>query len=304
MVNWGTSFTKLREKFTGPRVQIATPPIQAISSVADWIDPVPWIDLTGIEMALPLATYIDRDPLPLPAASQREGYHGERHYDYWLSGLKDYLLVKQRLAHHGRELSTLGSIFELGCASGRVLRHFLCQEPQLQVWGSDLNGAHIRWLLEYLGTRGRFCQNAPYPHLPLEDNSIGLVMAFSVFTHIDEYETAWLAELRRILQPGGIAYITLHTDHTWQILGPRHALYHGLLSIQDERNGTLRPENFMQPFPGTRIAYRWRVPEGVHTNVFHAHDYLQTQWARFFTVLDVIPEGSDYQDVIILRKEM
>ena len=62
MVNWGTSFTKLREKFTGPRVQIATPPIQAISSVADWIDPVPWIDLTGIEMALPLATYIDRDP--------------------------------------------------------------------------------------------------------------------------------------------------------------------------------------------------------------------------------------------------
>jgi len=283
-----------------------TPPPPAtaeiLPSVANWIDPTPWIDLTDVEMAAALPTYIARDPLPLPTTAIREGYHGDRHYDYWLSGLKDYLLVKARLQQHGYAWAAGDNIFELGCASGRVLRHFLCQEPQLQVWGSDLNGAYIRWMIEQLGPRGRFFQNSPQPHLPLEDNTLGLVIAFSVFTHIDEYELAWLAELRRVLRPGGIAYITLHTDHTWGILGPEQALYHSLLSIQEEHTGTLTPADFARPMPRERVAYRWRFEQRVETHVFHAHAYLRAHWGRYFTVLDLIEEGSDYQDVILLRK--
>ena len=48
-------------------------------------------------------------------------------------------------------------------------------------------------------TNLRIFQNTILPHLPIEDNSLSLVTAFSVFTHIDDLDLAWIAELRRIL---------------------------------------------------------------------------------------------------------
>jgi hypothetical protein len=42
------------------------------------------------------------------------------------------------------------------------------------------------------------------------------VTAFSVFTHINEPEIAWLLELRRILKIGGIACNSVHDEATWQ----------------------------------------------------------------------------------------
>ena len=37
------------------------------------------------------------------------------------------------------------------------------------------------------------------------------------------FELAWLAELRRVLVPGGFAYLTIHSEHTWRIYDPRVA---------------------------------------------------------------------------------
>ena len=47
-----------------------------------------------------LDEYIQMDPYPIPAAQDREGYGGDRHLEYWLSGLSDYLLVKHLLSVH------------------------------------------------------------------------------------------------------------------------------------------------------------------------------------------------------------
>ena len=74
-------------------------------------------------------------------------------------------------------------------------------------------------------------QNHALPHLPIEDGSTALVYGFSVFTHIDEFETAWLAEIRRILRPGGVAYLTINSDDTWKSLEPRMPLYRRLVAM-------------------------------------------------------------------------
>jgi len=36
--------------------------------------------------------------------------------------------------------------------------------------------------------------------------------------------------------------------------------------------------------------------------VFHSLDYIRNAWGRFFDVVDIIPKGHDYQDVVVLRK--
>ena len=278
-------------------------PLTALPPVATHIDQAPWIDLSTVPMAYPLEEYIMRDSLPLPPTLNREGYHGERHYDYWLSGLKDYLQMKQILQRHNIPFTRIQRSFELGCATGRVLRHLVCQEPQIEVWGADINLSHVEWALQFLGPSPKLLQSSMLPYLPIEDNSMDLVCAFSVFTHIDEFELAWLAEVRRILKPGGIAYLTAHTDHTWRILNDKHALYHGLRYIQPFiHDYTISPELFAKPMPKARIAFKWEIDGARSANLFYAQEYLHNIWGRFFNVLEVVPEGSDYQDVVLLQK--
>jgi SAM-dependent methyltransferase len=251
-----------------------------------------------------LQAYVENDRYPLPCTADREGYYGEQHYDYWLSGLRDYLGVKMALARHGRALTQGTAVLDLGCASGRVLRHFLCQERALELWGADINHRHVDWMLRFLGPSLKVFQNSVLPSLPLEDNSMSLVCAFSVFTHIDAFELAWLAELRRVLKPKGIAYITVLSDHTWSILGPQHAVYNDLLRLSGSiAEPKITPELFRKPMPSARLVLQWPSPSSVyHCIVFHASDYIQGVWGRLFQVVEVLREASDYQDVVILEK--
>jgi ubiquinone/menaquinone biosynthesis C-methylase UbiE len=231
-------------------------------------------------------------------------YYAERHYDYWLSGLKDYLRIKQALAKYALKNYELSTVFELGCASGRVLRHFLNHEPNLEIWGSDIKLSHIDWVLKNLNSSGKVFQNSIIPSLPIEDNYLSLLYAFSVFTHIDEFELAWLAELRRILKPGGIAYITIVTENTWKNLNPNIPVYQALIDVNDFiEDYDVTPDFFKALMPQEKVVFKWKkLAEVYNCSVFHSTQYIYNIWGRFFEILDIIPEHSDFQDVVILRK--
>ena len=272
---------------------------KVLPPVSHHADIEPWVKLDGLEMEYPLEEYIEHDKFPLPSKCDREGYHGDRHFDYWLSGLKAYLSIKEILVRYGISLDRPAAVLDFGCASGRVLRHFLCHEPGIEIWGTDINIRHIEWIRKFLGPSPTVFQNSLLPHLPLEDRSMSLIYGFSVFTHIDQFELAWLYEIRRILRPGGIAYLTMHTDHTWSTLGPRHKLYHDLIR---EGHLGLSPESFKKPMPAERLVFRWPHGNVNAQNVFLSTDYIHDSWQRCLDVLEVIREGSDYQDVVVLRK--
>lgn len=272
--------------------------MQALPSASHYADAEPWILFDRVPLEHSIEEYISRDPWPLPCTAEREGYHGERHYDYWLSGLKDYLSIKYTLGRHSVLLPQAGPILDFGCASGRVLRHLLCNVPEVDIWGADIDIRLIDWILKYLGDKPRVFHSTVLPFLPVEDNFFGLVYALSVFTHIDELELAWLCELRRILRPGGIAYLSVHTDHTWGILGPNHMLYYALVEQPDFH---LTQESFRAPMPSERLAFKWPGQVNI-ASMFFSADYIRRTWGRFLDVVEIIPEGSDYQDVVVLRK--
>lgn len=272
--------------------------MQALPCVSHYAGAEPWIHFDRVPLEYSLEEYVSRDPWPLPHTADREGYHGDRHYDYWLSGLKDYLSIKYALLGQNSTLSQAAPILDFGCASGRVLRHLLCNDPDVEVWGADIDVRLIDWILRYLGDGPRAFHSTTLPFLPVEDNFFGLLYALSVFTHIDEFELAWLCELRRILRPGGIAYVTVHTDHTWNLLGPNHMLYYVLI---EQPRFNITPESFRAPMPTERLVFKW--PGQVNNSaIFFSTDYLHRVWGRFLDVVDIIREGSDYQDVVLLRK--
>jgi SAM-dependent methyltransferase len=247
--------------------------------------------------------YLSRDPHQIPIAADREGYYGDSHYDWWLSGLYDYFAVTRTLAGLGQSLAPGESVFELGCASGRVLRHFVCQRNDLEVWGADINLRHVEWVRNFLPRRIKVFQNTALPHLPLEDKSMSLVMAFSVFTHIDQLELAWLAELRRILKPGGVAYITIHSDRTWTKMNPGIPAFDNLIAVRDSIPDYRVTENlFRSPMPLEKVAFTWNNAANYNSSVFHHREYIHSTWGRFFEVSDIVEGGHNYQDVVVLRR--
>ena len=277
-------------------------PVSAYYSDND-IPPERWLHFDEVKLEKSLCEYIKHDTYPIPSTSDREGYFGPRHYHYWLSGLKDYLNIKHALRKHGRHVNDLSSVLDLGCASGRVLRHFSCQENNLDLWGADINSRHTEWIRRFLSPSLKIFQNTVLPHLPIEDNTFSLIYAFSVFTHIDEFEMAWIAEIRRILKEGGLAYLTIHSDNTWKNIKSAAPLYANLMAMKEYiHEYEVTPELFKMPMPAEKTVFKWASVSTYNTNVFHSISYINDVWGRFLEVVDVFKEGHNYQDVILLRK--
>ena len=248
----------------------------------------------------PIAGYRLRDTAPIPATADREGYHGADHAAFWLSGLSDALAVANQAVRLG--LDAKARYFELGCASGRVVRH-LAFNTAAPIFCCDINKRHTEWVRLFLPERINVFHSSMVPYLPIEDNSIDIVTAFSVFTHIDDFEAAWLLELRRILRPGGLAYLTVATDHTWEQY--KHAwIKEQLIPLADKISEYVIDEEFFAgPLPRDKTVIWWAADRDLYNaTVFHRAAYIRREWGRIFKVLDIIPDGHFYQDVVVLTK--
>ncbi|MDG1875019.1 MAG: methyltransferase domain-containing protein [Mariniblastus sp.] len=243
---------------------------------------------------------IAADTYPIPSPDDREGYAPGFDGTYWMSGLEDHLKVMDAAKRYGVEPK---SVFDFGCASGRVLRHFAAQTEIPEIWGSDINGRHVRWLYENMPHTVKPIFNHCIPSLPIRDNSVDVISAFSVFTHIDTFETCWLAELRRIMSDSGIAYLTVHNEDTWaaireKIDDPKNRLIQSLIKIDPDFR-----ENLAKQMPDTKTVYRFEQSGPYRAQVFHSNNYLQQVWGRFFTIEEILPLHHVRQTVLVLRKK-
>lgn len=234
------------------------------------------------------------DPYALPDTQDREGYYGPNHFNYWASGLVDYHIIKNWMDDNS---TPLNDYMDFGCASGRVLRHFHAQSNGIKVVGCDINRQHVDWCNEHLPLGISVFQNTSLPYLPLKDDSLDLITAFSVFTHIEAFDTSWLKELERVLRPGGIAWVTIHGDRTWADIEPSWPLHNALTTHPDYVKYADQ-----KTIPEDRLIYRWHSDQSYSANVFYTYEYIRKHWGRFFDVVDIFPASPHFQDVVVLRK--
>ncbi len=159
-----------------------------------------------------------RDNVPLPAPGDREGYLAYDDIGYWLLGLGDALWLVELARRHGINLSEGTAILDLGCSSGRVLRHVRSVACDVDLRGVEIATQCVRWARTHLPSWIQITHGTVLPVLPFPDAHFDIVYAGSVLTHIDEFEEAWLSELRRVLKPSGIAAITFLPVTLWTTL--------------------------------------------------------------------------------------
>jgi SAM-dependent methyltransferase len=189
--------------------------------------------------------------------------------------------IRQALAACGDPIEAVGSLLDFGCGCGRVLRQW-ASLPATEVHGTDYNPKLIAWCRENLRF-ATFGLNGLAPPLAYEAERFDLVIAISVFTHLTaDLESRWMAELRRVLRPGGRLLLstrgTAWVDHL----------------TSAERETYLR---------GDRVD---RYAEAVGSNlmgVFHPVDYVRDRMAPGFVLIRDEPAAlAGQQDLHVLTK--
>lgn len=231
--------------------------------------------------------------LPIPPLGMWRGY-GPTAENYLYSGKRDFDLMAEILGKTSFSIDTCSRVLDFGCAEGRMLRHWHDRVQTCEIWGVDINAQIIIWCQQHLSPPFNFATVTTFPHLPFEDGYFDLIQCGSVFTHIPDLADAWLLELRRILNPKGRLYVTVHDNYTIELLRKKfteHPVTQGLLQF-DEDSHVIQN--------GFSMFTIWRTSD---SQVYYDIDYLRQHWGRMMQILSVTEEAYGYQTALVLAKK-
>jgi SAM-dependent methyltransferase len=164
-----------------------------------------------------------------------------------------------------------------------VVRHIPGLLPMAEIYGADYNPATVRWCAARI-PGVTFVQNGLVPPLPLPAGTFDLVYAVSVVTHLSRpVAEAWLAELARIMAPGGLLVLWTNGDTV---------------------AATLLPQE-QQDYRRDRYVTRRGVDEGSKWFLaVHPQSWVREEAAHGFQIEQWLPGGftGNDQDVWVLRK--
>jgi len=120
-----------------------------------------------------------------------------------------YSHVKRASATHGRPLEANSQVLDFGCGWGRIARFFLREIPLENLYGVDVVPKLIEVCRDTFNSEN-FTAISQTGTLPFSDATFDIAFANSVFSHLDEaLNLSWMREIHRVLQPGGLAMLTI-----------------------------------------------------------------------------------------------
>ena len=156
----------------------------------------------------------------------------------------------------------------------------------------DIDPDNIAWAKDHLKSLdmrvGPLMPPSPYP-----DESFDLVYGISVMTHLTRHvQEAWLAEIARILKPGGVALLTFSGDT---------AVAFQSYSLSPEWLATYIETGAGPDLPDGSLVGVIDDPT-YYKNVYLTADRAAELCGRYLEVAGVHPCMFGYQDLMALRK--
>ena len=153
------------------------------------------------------AAFLDAHPdfTAPPLWWMHDMYRHTSYAQYWRTGQETAAKLSAKIDQH-LDVRT-PRVADWGCGLSRVLRHL---PDHYERTGFDYNTKAIGWCKENIANVS-FHQNGVRPPLDAHANAFDALYALSVFTHLSaQGHDAWIAEIERVLAPGGIFLGAFH----------------------------------------------------------------------------------------------
>ncbi|MBA2616482.1 MAG: class I SAM-dependent methyltransferase [Actinobacteria bacterium] len=237
--------------------------------------------------------------VPVPPAELIRRVTGSPEADAFVRGGPWHLDAFARaLERVGKTYGDFASIYDFGCGCGRITLPLRERAPQARIAASDIDEEAVGWLAENAPDVDAR-PNGGLPPLPYEDDSFDLVLAWSVFTHLPEdYQDAWLQELRRVTAPGAVLLLSVHGETNWRWTW-REPLASRRWSPTRARLALLRRHRGFAHWRGD--GWDALFPDYYHTT-WHTHGYIRERWSRWFEVADIAPGEGPEHDIVVMRR--
>lgn len=214
-------------------------------------------------------------------------------------GLYEADIVCNALTAVGADIEQVGQALDFGCSSGRVVRVLAAAFPNVDWKGCDPNAPAIEWANQNLAGID-FHLSGNEPPLQLEDGSLGLAYAISIWSHFaPDLGALWFEEMHRLIRPGGYLVCTTH--------GNTSVAYYATLGLRspqqsDEIVGALyREGSWYAPEFGEEGD--WGVINPRWGTAFLSPEWMLTQLCPRWRVLDFAAgRNQENQDVYVLQR--
>ena len=256
----------------------------------------------GAETLVEIQTTLDPAfmDLPMPPAELMRRVTGSPDPGFFLAdGVRSYTEFVDAIARH-RDVASIRRMLDWGCGSGRLSRLFLRAHPEVALRGCDIDREAIDCCNRLYGDR--FAVVPPMPPTGYGGGDFDLVIGYSVMSHLlPGAQRAWLAEMRRLLVPGGLFLASVH--------GPFAARFALAGSERDESESWRRrpiiakllERGFLDA--GADGALDGIAPAGYYRGAFQTPEWTRQSWSDGFRILEIREGGmQNYQDLVILEK--
>ena len=232
--------------------------------------------------------------LNLPDADRRFRVIGNRDpFGFLQLGCTDAHRIKAAYeAVTGAKWLDATAVLDWGSGCGRVARH-LAPELGARFYGCDIDADNVSWCNANLP--GSYSASTLAPPLPYADETFDIIYGISVFTHLRaNWESAWLAELRRVLRPGGTMLMTIHGQTAIDFAALDRVTYAALMArVEQEGLAFTSTNHQLDGFVEHPDEY---------VNVFHSDAHIKRVWSRYFSKIVQLKGYIFTHDLLVVTK--
>lgn len=223
-----------------------------------------------------------------------------------------YKVFRQAAVDMGMDYSnSTNKIVDFGCGWGRLLQLFLKDFEKENIIGVDVLQEALD-ICRQCGVNNPLVKVDPWPPSGIQDESVNLIVAYSVFSHLsEENHWAWMNEFHRILVPGGLAIVTTRPRSFITYVQslremknlPPHA-YGAAMAFKDT-------DAVLKQYDAGEYCFSVEGAGGEGLKGFYGEAcipkiYIENKWRTLFSEVDYIDQSKHNafdQNVLIAKKE-
>lgn len=221
-----------------------------------------------------------------------------------------YKLIKSTLLRRGISLGPGKRVLDFGCGWGRIVRFFLKDVPEKDLYCSDCDGDIIK-VCRGLNIKADLSVNDPYPPINFQDDYFDLIYSFSVFSHLSEQaHKRWLSEFRRILKPGGMFIATTRPRDFILWCEKARKMREVTIAFQGAASAFVNAKEKFREYDSGNYVYDPVGGGGVREGSFYGEacipeKYVRAEWMKYFKEVDFVDykeHGCFNQNLIVAKK--